>query len=199
MIRTSADRNLLLGIAALQMSLIGRDELIDAMQEWAKDQTRTLVDVLADRRSMTTEVRERLDGLIAQQDESFDSNLASFPLISPSNVAFVDMSAARPNGTCGVKIPGGLAPAAEPDRARAAGPSQVATSRYEVLWPHASGGLGRVFLALDTELHRRVALKEIQPDYAEDPVSRERFVFEAEVTGNLEHPGIVPVYDLGWR
>ena len=62
-------------------------------------------------------------------------------------------------------------------------------SRYQVLWAHAKGGLGEVYLAEDTELHRRVALKEIQAKHAKNPVSRERFVAEAEITGNLEHPG----------
>ena len=70
-------------------------------------------------------------------------------------------------------------------------------SRYQVLWPHAKGGLGEVYLAEDSELHRRVALKEIQSQHAQNAVSRERFVAEAEITGNLEHPGIVPVYGLG--
>ena len=54
-----------------------------------------------------------------------------------------------------------------------------------------------VSVALDAELHREVALKEIQPDQADDLASRARFVLEAEVTGRLEHPGVVPVYGLG--
>src|SRR5262249_41106643 len=41
------------------------------------------------------------------------------------------------------------------------------------------------------------ALKEIQPQLADDPSSRGRFMLEAEVTGRLEHPGVVPVYGLG--
>src|SRR6202035_1899438 len=52
-------------------------------------------------------------------------------------------------------------------------------------------------VALDVELHREVALKEIQARHADNPVSRARFLLEAEVTGSLEHPGIVPVYGLG--
>ena len=72
-----------------------------------------------------------------------------------------------------------------------------AESRYRVLWPHAMGGLGQIYVAEDQELHRRVALKEIRPEHAMDPVSRDRFVVEAEVTGRLEHPGIVPVHGLG--
>ena len=62
---------------------------------------------------------------------------------------------------------------------------------------HAKGGLGEVNVAMDTELNREVALKEIQPSHADHPDSRARFTLEAEITGGLEHPGIVPVYGLG--
>jgi serine/threonine protein kinase len=51
-------------------------------------------------------------------------------------------------------------------------------------------------VALDTELGREVALKEIQARHADNASSRARFVLEAEITGGLEHPGIVPVYGL---
>lgn len=70
-------------------------------------------------------------------------------------------------------------------------------ARFQILRPHAKGGLGKVSVALDRELHREVALKEIRDHYADDPISRERFLAEAEITGGLEHPGIVPVYGLG--
>ena len=52
-------------------------------------------------------------------------------------------------------------------------------------------------MALDAELHREVALKQILDRHADDPTSRQRFLLEAEITGGLEHPGIVPVYGLG--
>ena len=66
-----------------------------------------------------------------------------------------------------------------------------------VFCAHAQGGLGEVFVAKDTELNREVALKQIQARHANDESSRLRFLLEAEVTGGLEHPGIVPVYGLG--
>jgi serine/threonine-protein kinase len=69
--------------------------------------------------------------------------------------------------------------------------------RFRILRPHAKGGLGEVFVARDEELNREVALKEIQFNHAHDLDSRSRFVLEAEITGSLEHPGIVPVYGLG--
>jgi formylglycine-generating enzyme required for sulfatase activity/tRNA A-37 threonylcarbamoyl transferase component Bud32 len=75
--------------------------------------------------------------------------------------------------------------------------STPTAGRFEVLWPHARGGLGQVSVAMDKELHRQVAVKEMHPRLADHPESRARFLLEAEVTGSLEHPGVVPVYSLG--
>ena len=69
--------------------------------------------------------------------------------------------------------------------------------RFRVLRPLAKGGLGEVFVARDEELRREVALKLIQEQFADDTDSRDRFLFEAEITGRLEHPGVIPVYGLG--
>lgn len=76
----------------------------------------------------------------------------------------------------------------------APGPSR---GRFQILRSHAKGGLGEVFVAFDSELNREVALKEIQGKHAASPESRQRFLVEGELTGRLEHPGIVPVYSLG--
>src|SRR5262249_27587768 len=70
-------------------------------------------------------------------------------------------------------------------------------SRYRVRRHLARGGLGDVFVALDEELGREVALKRIQDRFAGDSRSRSRFVREAEFTGRLGHPGMVPVNSLG--
>jgi serine/threonine-protein kinase len=59
-----------------------------------------------------------------------------------------------------------------------------------------SGGIGRVWLARDDHLGRDVALKELRPEVAESAAHRARFLEEARITGQLEHPGIVPVYEL---
>lgn len=61
----------------------------------------------------------------------------------------------------------------------------------------ASGGLGRILLARDEYLGRQVAIKEVLPKRADSPDLVRRFFQEARVTGQLEHPGIVPVYSLG--
>jgi serine/threonine-protein kinase len=78
-----------------------------------------------------------------------------------------------------------------------AAPNGESSPRFRIIRFHASGGLGEVFLAEDLELHRSVALKQIQDRHLGSAESRSRFVREAEITGKLEHPGIVPVYGLG--
>ncbi len=71
-------------------------------------------------------------------------------------------------------------------------------NRFQIMHAHARGGIGVVSVAFDSELQREVALKQIKAESADDPDSRSRFLLEAEVTGRLEHPGIVPVYGLGY-
>lgn len=68
-------------------------------------------------------------------------------------------------------------------------------ARYRLIRKLGQGGLGRVWLAYDEHLKRPVAVKEVTaPDQSS---AQERFRREAEITGRLEHPGIVPIYHLG--
>jgi PAS domain S-box-containing protein len=60
---------------------------------------------------------------------------------------------------------------------------------------HSSGGIGEVWMAYDEVLQRDIALKRLKLDKAEVPGNRARFLREARITGQLDHPGVVPVYD----
>jgi tetratricopeptide (TPR) repeat protein/tRNA A-37 threonylcarbamoyl transferase component Bud32 len=71
--------------------------------------------------------------------------------------------------------------------------------RYTLTRLHARGGIGQVWLARDAALGREVALKELRPERARDPMLWARFLEEARITGQLEHPSIVPVYELARR
>src|SRR5258706_3027128 len=59
-----------------------------------------------------------------------------------------------------------------------------------------AGGMGVVYAAWDERLDRRVALKQIRPELAGDPLRRERFRREARAVAMLDHPAIVRIHDL---
>jgi len=59
------------------------------------------------------------------------------------------------------------------------------------------GGMGVVYLATHTGLDRRVALKLLSPDYAEDEAFRARFLRESKLAAAIDHPNIIPIYDAG--
>lgn len=77
--------------------------------------------------------------------------------------------------------------------------SGIGSARYSLTRIHAEGGLGRIWVARDGSLERDVALKELKPTTATDANAWRRFLREAQVTGQLEHPNIVPVYELSQR
>ncbi|MEO8494780.1 MAG: serine/threonine-protein kinase, partial [Planctomycetota bacterium] len=69
-------------------------------------------------------------------------------------------------------------------------------SRYSLTKMHGEGGIGRVWQAYDQRLNRQVALKEIRPDKEVSANATKRFAKEAQITSQLEHPNIVPVYEM---
>lgn len=71
------------------------------------------------------------------------------------------------------------------------------SDRYQVLGEIGRGGVGVVYKGRDTDLGRDVAMKVLKDEYATRPDVLARFVEEAQIGGQLQHPGIVPVYELG--
>jgi WD40 repeat protein/serine/threonine protein kinase len=203
MARPESDRNLLFGILALQMDLVTRDHLVAAMNAWVLRKQDSLASVLVEQGALEPRDRDLIEPMVARHLERHggdpERSLAAAagrlgtPLRGmvnddPDVVAALETLAPSISTT---------APGGDLDAAPVQPSPHRAGDRYRVLKEHAKGGLGIVFLAQDTELNRRVALKEIQRPYADDEESRARFLIEAEVTGNLEHPGVVPVYGLG--
>lgn len=74
-----------------------------------------------------------------------------------------------------------------------------AKDRYRLIDNFAHGGLGNIWRAEDTVIHREIAFKELLPKTLKNRVVVERFLEEAQITGQLEHPGIVPIYDVGYQ
>lgn len=76
-------------------------------------------------------------------------------------------------------------------------PSDLLAGRYRILSPLGAGGMGEVFLAEDTRLERRVAVKLLPESVEADAVARERLRREALAAAALDHPFICKVYEIG--
>jgi serine/threonine-protein kinase len=198
-----ADRHLLFGLLALQNGIINQGQLVAAFQAWTLDRSKSLADYLVDRGDIDEEDRAAVEALAARHLKrhggDLENSLAAVPAgrstrESLARLADVDITASLAHL--------GAASLTTVDDGDGTGSHGVgmATSdglRFRILRPHARGGLGAVFVAHDNELHREVALKQMLDYLADDLDSRLRFLIEAEITGGLEHPGIVPVYGLG--
>jgi serine/threonine protein kinase len=212
MAESDRDRNLLVGVLALQMDFVSRDQLIEAMQIWLTNRDEKLEDLLCTRGLINKATCDFLSDLAAKHLElhaqDLERSLSALSSLSSIENKLDDLQDAEitqvfsrakklqatdetlDSGATSQSVPGSAKPA-EGD------PERRESTRFHVLRPYAKGGLGIVSVARDNELNREVALKEIRGNHAHDEVSRTRFLVEAEVTGRLEHPGIVPVYSLG--
>jgi serine/threonine-protein kinase len=170
-----AERNLLIGALALEMDVVSQDALIAAMRAYVTEEDRSLGQILRNQGALSPERQAELESLV-------DARLTAHPRAPlPDELTRAAGAAGR----------------ATPMDASTIGAPTSAGTRFRILRLYDRGGLGNVYVARDQELNRDVALKEIQPHRAHDPGSRARFLLEAEVTGGLEHPAVVPVYGLG--
>lgn len=197
-----ADRNLLFGVLSLQMDFITSEALIAALNAWVLEKSKPLGRILVDQAALTHDEYALLDALVVKHLEKHRGNPeASLSAVGTPPAA----SRALLERVSDPELRAGLSrlkltdPLDDTDLTQtfARAPVDDGPGRFHILRAHAEGGLGRVFVAVDRQLHREVALKQIKEERAGAEQSRDRFLFEAEVTGGLEHPGIVPVYGLG--
>jgi WD40 repeat protein/tRNA A-37 threonylcarbamoyl transferase component Bud32 len=206
MSRASADHNLLFSLLALQNNLIAPAAIVAAFHTWTCDKSRPMGEIFVEQGAIDAAQRELLgllvDAHLRKHGGDVEQSLAA---LGSAGVLRRDLEAiADPDLSASLAYVHST-PELDPDATRPYSPGpetpgqgpQTPGQRYKILRFHARGGLGEVFVASDEELHREVALKQIQVAHADDPDSRSRFVVEAEITGGLEHPGIVPVYGLG--
>ena len=202
----AADRNLLFGLLALQNGLIDQVQLVAAFQAWTRDKARSLADQLVARGDLDPDACAGLEAIVAlhvKKHGDVEHSLAAVPANHSTRARLAALGEPEIEATLArvTRSQNGHATEADDDPDRTSTLSVGAATgdgqRFRLLRPHARGGLGEVFVALDAELHREVALKQILEKHVDDPVSRRRFVAEAEITGGLEHPGVVPVYGLG--
>lgn len=206
-----ADRQLLFGLLALQNGLVLRKQLVASFENWINAKSSGLDELLVKDGAITEESRNALKHLVNDYLQSHNGDtqqglhaltsidlavakaelqqIADYDLTQPIAKLPTDPYATAPHETEEVSVNGSDSDSRNTDRA----------SRFRIVRPleGAKGGMGVISVAEDEELGRQVALKQIRADHADNSVYRSKFQLEAEVTGNLEHPGIVPIYGLG--
>ena len=199
------DRNLLFGLLALQNGLIDQGALFAAFAAWTRDKGRPLADHLFDLGHLDAPRRAVIEAIAGLHVQALGGDtgksLAVLAVGRSTRESLARAGGPEVEATLG-HVGSAKPPTQDDEDPERTGTYSVgsATSdgqRFRIVRPHARGGLGAVFVALDSELDREVALKQILDDRADDPSSRFRFLIEAQITGGLEHPGIVPVYGLG--
>jgi serine/threonine-protein kinase len=188
------DRNLLFGVLALQSGLVDAVQFAEGCSAWAGRKDVPLADLLVQRGLLSATQRALVDQLLEMAlDKHAGDAEASLATVSTERSKHLLAQVADPDVQQTLER--------MPQQEGAAGVSTVGyepqgRARYQLSRLHAKGGIGQVWLARDPRLGREVALKELLPERLTNPTARARFVEEARITGQLEHPGIVPVYEL---
>ena len=190
------DRNLLFGVLALQADLIDAAQFAEICSAWTARMDIPLRDLLVERRFLTPAEKSLVEQLMERKLQKSGGDVDASLTASVHDEARRVLTAVKDpdiqHSLSDLTYDYECAPSSSL-------PHPQSRERYTRTKLHARGGIGQVWLARDGELGRDVALKELRPDRAENPVTWERFLKEARVTGQLEHPGIVPIYDLARR
>ena len=194
------DRNLLFGLLAFQKGAIDADLLTQILEDQPVDTTVPIADQLVERGWLTVDqkntLEQVLDETLQSNDGDIEETLAAVVdrrcLEALRNVAGID--ADLESKLTMVRAPAG------PVLLSSLSPEDAETrERYTLSHLYARGGMGQVWLAHDPSLGREIALKELRPDQSANSLVCSRFMTEAQVTAQLEHPGIVPVYEMGGK
>lgn len=215
------DRNLLFGVLAVQLEHLSPRHFAEACAAWAIAREGTLAQLLVVRGWLTPEAAEEVERLLqrklARHQGDAQKSLGHELTADLRQVLLdADQDDLRKTLSCLAKVPdapqNALPSDALPSDALPSDPSRFGSSRfvptqtidmtpeprsrYTLSRVHGEGGLGRVWLAHDTHLNRDVALKEILPGKERNAITWRRFMREAQITSQLDHPNIVPIYEL---
>ena len=191
------DRNLLFGVLAFQDEYIDLAQLAAICRAWAADKSRSIPQLLVERQWLSEQGRDELVRKVERKLKRFVGDVhATLGAVADGAVRDVlkqihdpDISESLSSWPdSGHIIMETLVPDPQsPDKT---------LSRYTLTHVHGKGGIGQVWLAYDKQLNREVALKELRPERSRNTDVWRRFLREAQITGQLQHPNIVPVYDL---
>jgi tRNA A-37 threonylcarbamoyl transferase component Bud32 len=191
--RAVTDLNLLFGVVALQAALIDNNQFAEACAAWTMRRNTPLADLLVERGLLTADDKREVERIaeryLKRHGGSARASLAAVAgAEARKSLAQVEDEEVQQSLAELPKTNESVQATVDSDVGR--------RQRFRLQRLHAKGGIGQVWLARDDDLGREVALKELQPERGGSKAHRQRFLAEAQITGQLEHPGIVPVYEL---
>jgi serine/threonine-protein kinase len=201
------DRDMLFARLAMRLNLLSSEEARDLWSDWRAGSAVGFADRLVEAGRLSSEdkihLNYLLERLVQKHEGASAGGLATlladegWPSVvdadgSEETVAGLTLPPAPESAGPGALCGGSTLPD-EPTPRASFGDTAGRFLRVQL---HGSGGMGRVWLARDQRLERDVALKELRPDVVGNLDVSRRFLAEARITGRLEHPGIVPIYEL---
>ncbi|MBC8352094.1 MAG: protein kinase [Planctomycetes bacterium] len=201
------DRNLLFGILALQLEYVDSTQFTEACGAWAVAKQKSLSEIFIERGWMTADESAEVEQLVERKIEKHSGDThKSLVMEATGEMPPSPSASAQFEATIDSSVKSRDAGDIEDTHASTpTGYEQLETiqyeeseerTRYSLTKMHGEGGIGRVWQAHDQRLNRQVALKEIRPDREVSASAAKRFAKEAQITSQLEHPNIVPVYKM---
>ncbi|MFL5319565.1 MAG: protein kinase domain-containing protein [Myxococcaceae bacterium] len=218
---SGSDRELLLGVMAVQLGFASAQQVMTAAAEWATDRKNGLAERLEGKNVLTPTQRQMLEALVSQAIQVNAGDVkATIESLGGERLILQSLG-----GSLLIpRAPNRVKPEDDDEKTdpHSASEEDLIAVSTEDIGRYTSnsgseepveigrGGIGRVLVAFDQFLQREIAIKELLPDHTSTPAKNQRssnktapvvqrFLREARVTGKLEHPNIVPVYELGRR
>ena len=187
------EEDISLAAELLQSGLVNEREIMAAVSDWSIHGSVSLATHLVERGLLTAEQINMLKERAAKRVDHARRSIAGGSEMPAAGKSMLLATLERLDGSGRVAKLLGVTVAARGGNDDV----RVMEGRYELIRKLGQGGLGRVWLAHDVNLNRHVALKEISHAAGVSDAVVERFRHEAEITGRLDHPSIVPIYQLG--
>ena len=202
------DRNLLFGLLALQNGLIDQGQLVAAFQAWTRDKAGrwpTTSSTAATSTPTSAAVIEAMAGLhVKKHGGDVEKSLAAVRRTARLARAWPHLGEPDIEATLARVARARTARPPTPTTTTPTAPAAIPSARppptdsgSASCGPTPGAAWGPSSWRSTASCTARWRSKQILEKHADDPVSRQRFVAEAEITGGLEHPGVVPVYGLG--
>lgn len=177
----------------MQIGFIDADQLASACANWSLHKTSSLADILCEHGWLLAEDVAPLRHLVERKLTQCGGDTRQMLANAPAEVRSVLATLGDAANQMTIVLTGDESA----DKANLVGkPVGKGGRRYQLGKLHAAGGIGEIWLAQDADLERQVAVKRLRSPTVASDVTKMRFMREARITGQLEHPGVVPIYEI---